>query len=184
MSGNIIKTWQERMPAPRPWFACDMNCSDSSKRDFSTGCGDCMRIKIYGDPVAARDAEIAELRAALVKVEPMPTSEAQRKTLQFLTDVVTAAGLLSHGKTDKGLAKRICDGAYGMRTAVFTAPVPVSEAANEDAAEGMEILDDLIANIEKDGNYSAEATVTFLRQIRQCFDSDATPAAEASSNCD
>ena len=28
---------------------------------------------------------------------------------QFLTDVITCAGLLSHGKRDKGLAKRISD---------------------------------------------------------------------------
>lgn len=39
--------------------------------------------------------------------------------LQFLTDVVTAAGLLSHGKTDKALAKRISDRAYEIRTAMF-----------------------------------------------------------------
>lgn len=33
---------------------------------------------------------------------------------QFLTDVVTAAGLLSHGKTDKVLARRISEFAFNM----------------------------------------------------------------------
>ena len=35
-------------------------------------------------------------------------------TRQFLSDVVTAAGLLRHGKTDKALAQRISDGAYAL----------------------------------------------------------------------
>ena len=35
---------------------------------------------------------------------------------QFLSDVVTAAGLLSHGKTDKSLAARISEFAFRLRT--------------------------------------------------------------------
>ena len=37
------------------------------------------------------------------------------ETTQFLTDVLTAAGLLYHGKTDKGLAQRISDGQATLR---------------------------------------------------------------------
>jgi hypothetical protein len=37
------------------------------------------------------------------------------ETTQFLTDVLTAAGLLYHGKTDKGLAQRISDGQARLR---------------------------------------------------------------------
>lgn len=37
------------------------------------------------------------------------------KTQQFLTDVVTAAGLLHHGKRDKKLAERIGAAAMSMR---------------------------------------------------------------------
>ena len=44
------------------------------------------------------------------------------KDPQFLTDVVTAAGLLSHGKTDKKLARRISDHAYKVRMAAPGAP--------------------------------------------------------------
>ncbi|WP_314435477.1 hypothetical protein [Massilia timonae] len=47
-------------------------------------------------------------------------------------------------------------------------------ALDDDAAEGVELLNTLIDNIAKDGNYSAEATLTFLSQIRQCF---AAPSA-------
>lgn len=37
------------------------------------------------------------------------------ETTQFLTDVLTAAGLLYHGKTDKALAQRISDGQSKLR---------------------------------------------------------------------
>ena len=37
------------------------------------------------------------------------------ETFQFLTDVITSAGLLYYGKTDKGLAQRISDGAERLR---------------------------------------------------------------------
>lgn len=37
------------------------------------------------------------------------------ETTQFLTDVLTAAGLLYHGKTDKALAQRISDGQAKLR---------------------------------------------------------------------
>jgi hypothetical protein len=36
---------------------------------------------------------------------------------RFLTDVVTAAGLLSHGRTDKGLAARIAEASFKLRAA-------------------------------------------------------------------
>jgi hypothetical protein len=62
----MIKTWKERMPAPTTGWHCDMNCSP---RDEGAECGDCMRVKVYGDPVAARDAEIAELRDRLAMLE-------------------------------------------------------------------------------------------------------------------
>lgn len=37
------------------------------------------------------------------------------ETTRFLTDVLTAAGLLYHGKTDKALAQRISDGSSRLR---------------------------------------------------------------------
>jgi len=39
-------------------------------------------------------------------------------------------------------------------------------AALEDASECLEIIDNLIRGIEMRGNYSAESTLTFLRQAR------------------
>lgn len=59
---NHIKTWVERMPKPRVEYQCSMNCSPCSP---GRACGDCAPVKVYGDPIAARDAEIAELRAEL-----------------------------------------------------------------------------------------------------------------------
>lgn len=37
------------------------------------------------------------------------------ETTRFLTDVLTASGLLYHGKTDKALAQRISDGQAKLR---------------------------------------------------------------------
>jgi len=37
------------------------------------------------------------------------------ETTRFLTDVLTAAGLLYHGKTDKALAQRLSDGQAKLR---------------------------------------------------------------------
>jgi hypothetical protein len=55
-----IKTWQERMPAHHTEMRCAMNCFPRHGV-----CDDCEPGKIYGGPVAARDAEIADLRAAI-----------------------------------------------------------------------------------------------------------------------
>lgn len=59
-----VPTWQERMPAPRRAFQCDMNCGGVGLgKVVDKGCGDCMPIIVHGDPIVARDAEIAALRA-------------------------------------------------------------------------------------------------------------------------
>jgi hypothetical protein len=63
-----VPTWQERMPEPRAAFQCSMNCSSVGMGNvMEKGCGDCMPIAVHGDPIVARDAEIADLRAALAK---------------------------------------------------------------------------------------------------------------------
>lgn len=51
---------------------------------------------------------------------------------------------------------------------------------DDDVAEGLQILNDLIANVEQHGNYSKEATLTFLGQIKQCLTYPAAaPVAQA-----
>ena len=47
---------------------------------------------------------------------------------QFLTDVMTSAGLLMHGRTDKKLAQRIADGSARWRTELYTHPAPAQPA--------------------------------------------------------
>lgn len=60
-----VATWQERMPPPRAAYQCSMNCSSVGMGAVrEENCGDCMPITIEGDSVAARDAEIADLRMA------------------------------------------------------------------------------------------------------------------------
>lgn len=53
------------------------------------------------------------------------------KTLQFLTDVLTAAGLLSHGKKDVGLATRIADESCRIRQQLFTQPAQPAELVRD-----------------------------------------------------
>lgn len=55
-------------------------------------------------------------------------------------------------------------------------------AQPQDEREALEILDNLIASIEKHGNYSKESTLAFLAQLRQCIDAPAardTPSQDA-----
>ncbi len=53
--------------------------------------------------------------------------------------------------------------------------VPVD---GDDVGEAVEILESLIENIKKDGNYSAEATLTFLGQVKQCLAAPAIPTQQ------
>ncbi|KGS79537.1 hypothetical protein [Burkholderia pseudomallei] len=70
-------------------------------------------------------------------------ADALTEIAQFLTDVVTAAGLLSYGHADKKLVTRITDQAYELRKRMyFLAASPVEQpaaapaSANETGAEG------------------------------------------------
>ena len=57
--------------------------------------------------------------------QPAQEQPAQKPDLwktQFLTDVMTSAGLLMHGRTDKKLAQRIADGSARWRTELYTHP--------------------------------------------------------------
>lgn len=64
-----------------------------------------------------------------------------------------------------------CDPVPGMGTDLYAAPVVDDKLreALEEVREGDDILKSLIEGIQGHGNYSAEATVTFLEQARQCF---------------
>ncbi|WP_243772096.1 hypothetical protein [Burkholderia anthina] len=59
-------------------------------------------------------------------------TDALTESAQFLTDVVTAASLLSHGRTDKKLAMRVAERAYELRTHMHrlaASPVEQHDAA-------------------------------------------------------
>jgi hypothetical protein len=67
-----------------------------------------------------------------------------------------------HG--DNGTSLRRGDYVYVAGQSVPAAPE--AETLRQECAE---IIDNLVESIERHGNYSAEATVTFLRQARQCL---------------
>jgi hypothetical protein len=73
-----------------------------------------------GELWRAREGVEQEL-TPLYTAPPAP-SVPDSKTLQFLTDVLTAAGLLRHGKKDAGLATRIADESCRIRQQLFTQP--------------------------------------------------------------
>ena len=67
--------------------------------------------KFYTAPPAKNQSE-----QHLEMVNPQPASVPDwLETTRFLTDVTTAAGLLEHGRRDKGLAQRIGDFVYKYR---------------------------------------------------------------------
>jgi DNA-directed RNA polymerase specialized sigma subunit len=51
------------MPAPRQQKYCTMNCSGGQRP-----CGDCGTETVHGDPISARDAEIADLRIGVLEL--------------------------------------------------------------------------------------------------------------------
>jgi len=66
---------------------------------------------------------------------PAQEQPAQKPDLwktQFLTDVMTSAGLLMYGRTDKKLAQRIADGSARWRTELYTHPAPTQPALTLD----------------------------------------------------
>ena len=79
--------------SPNPWFSQDVDHAIT----------------------AIREALASEASEQPAQQEPVAFS-------QFLSDVVTAAGLLSHGKTDKSLAARISEFAFRLRTSPQSKP--------------------------------------------------------------
>jgi hypothetical protein len=100
-------------------------------------------------------ALLQELIDAPYQVASVPDS----KTLQFLTDVLTAAGLLRHGKKDSGLATRIADESCRIRQQLFTQPEQPADLVRD--AERYRWLrndgagfDISVAEIDEDGHES------------------------------
>jgi hypothetical protein len=79
------------------------------------GCDDCTHV--LRPAIALRDA----LRAALAAEQARPVIDAVRWS-RFLSDLMTAAGLLAHGWQSKALAERIGAEAMALRLATLTPP--------------------------------------------------------------
>lgn len=72
-------------------------------------------IKLWHEQMEAYATKAyAEGRKDQAEESNIIAAELTVETRQFLSDVVTAAGLLRHGKTDKALATRISDKAYAL----------------------------------------------------------------------
>jgi len=88
---------------------------------------------------------IAELNGPTYLGEPaQPAQKPDLWKTQFLTDVMTSAGLLMHGRTDKKLAQRIADGSARWRTELY-ASAPTQPALSDE-----QILD-IFSKVSADG---------------------------------
>lgn len=76
--------------------------------------------------VATVDGRVLPTGTALYTAPPEPSVPDGWRP--FLTDVVTAAGLLAHGKRDKGLADRI--GKFAFAAMLAAAPTPAEPPAD------------------------------------------------------
>lgn len=75
---------------------------------------------------------IAELNGPTYLGEPaQPAQKPDLWKTQFLTDVMTSAGLLRYGRTDKKLAQRIADGSARWRTELYTHHAPTQPALSD-----------------------------------------------------
>jgi hypothetical protein len=150
---------------------------------------------IYGTAATAQEFALARALSGAPSQCAAPSERAQIKRvdleggfwIEFERKTSGASGWLLRDKTGKLLSALtlhevdLVDGA--LRASLAPAPPVATPGEREPdtdlgaATDGMEILDDLIESIRKHGNYSAEATLTFLGQLRQCL--VAAPAPEA-----
>ena len=107
--------------------------------------GDKVIITVRGGNDAARWL-CGELLAPKLEVKPLTSEQAEKAIpdvwmLQFLTDVVTSAGLLRYGKQSKALAERISSDAMRMRQSLFASgsEVPPIETS-DDLMEALKFL--------------------------------------------
>jgi hypothetical protein len=89
---------------------------------------------------------------------------------QILTDAQVGEIIATWARTSNSRFE-LCRAieAATLRASLAAPAIPTVDR-NAVAEEGAEILGNMIESIEKHGNYSQEATLTFLAQAKQCFD--------------
>ena len=88
--------------------------------------------------------EIASLQAQLEAVGAVPDGMTHREFGQFLSDVLTAAGLVSHGGQSKGLGQRLADAVMRLRAA----PQPPAQAQEDARKQDDELILRLLEALE------------------------------------
>lgn len=90
----------------------------------------------------------ARLQAAQAQAVPAPGVEAvsEREFKQFLSDVITAAGLVTHGKKCKDLGRRLGEMSMRLLTAPKTAAAP-TQAGEYPAGTGNQEADRIIGRL-------------------------------------
>lgn len=102
-------------------------------------------------------------------------------------DRQTGQHMYNQDEYDERYRDGLAVGKENAELGISTAPTPPAQPAPalsardaDDTAEAAQVLDQLIASVTKHGNYSTDATLAFLGQIRQCL-SPSNPAAPGES---
>ena len=113
-----FKLWADILAAPVAQQECQKAQTEAADRLNHAAMRVAMRDAGY--PVRPEDyeAEAGTPTTAAERGERLHSPENWARMSQFLSDVVTAAGLLSHGKRDKALASRLGERAFEIRFAL------------------------------------------------------------------
>lgn len=125
----------------------------------------------WQDYIRAELGRAYEFYCGQLSAAPTPApSVPDSKTLQFLTDVLTAAGLLRNGKKDANLATRIADESCRIRQQLFTQPEQPADVAQD--AERYRAIRGGIVDIRDCGNTVAVEYKSVVRYCRSDEDFD------------
>lgn len=157
------------VPALEPYCYVVSGCSipfygefaeNDAKQEAKRVGGTCEAIPLYKSPPAS------EINRQLLDVE----------TKRFLTDVITAAGLLYYGKTDKGLSSRINEHAAMLLTATAAEQQSQPEPVNKQLLDALKHIVE-INHYDFSGHDIARKAIAAAEQQAQPEPDDARLAA-------
>lgn len=123
-------------PTPQPLHVAATSCPHEIDKD---------KIVLHFDSKQPGKNALAQLAARLqaahAQAMPAPGVEAvsEREFKQFLSDVLTAAGLVTHGKKCKDLGRRLGEMSMRLRTAPKTAAAPAQAGEYPPSSAGIRL---------------------------------------------
>ena len=127
-------------------------------------------------------------RAALAQAQScVPAVDGLRLT-RFLTDVVTAAGLLSHGNQSKAVAERVSDEAFAIRSMLAASPQPQPVQPSERGHVGNSAFESWFSSYSPAGKgdkqRARDAYAAGMGELAQVVQAKPEQAAQPRHSCD